>query len=111
MPKLKSINDKLIYDLLKDESFEIKDDGTIWRHGRKKGRKDKEGYIEVYYKGRRLKAHRIVYAKFKGELNKELVVDHKDTNPTNNDPGNLRMCTQGKNIYYRDRRKRRTGKA
>lgn len=110
MCKLKSINDNLIYELLKDESYEVKKDGTILCDGEIKGRKDKEGYVEIYYKSRRLKAHRIIYAKFLGELDKEMVVDHKDADPSNNDVNNLRLCTQKKNIYYRDRRKERTGK-
>lgn len=100
MSDLKSVNDNLIYELLQDNNYKVKEDGTIWRHGRKKGRKDKEGYVEVYYKERRLKAHRIVYAKYKGELDKELVVDHKDGDTTNNDPSNLRLVTQEKNVYY-----------
>lgn len=110
MCKLKAINDKLIYELLSDDKYEVRRDGTILKNGKRVGRKDKEGYVEIYYKTKRLKAHRIVYAKFKGKLNEELVVDHKDTNPSNVDVNNLQLVTQKKNIYYRDRRKERTGK-
>lgn len=110
MSGLKSKNDKLITELLNDELYEVKKCGTILFDGEPKGRKDKEGYVEIYYQGKRLKAHRIVYAKFLGELDREMVVDHQDRDTSNNAVGNLRLCTQKKNIEYRDRRKERTGK-
>lgn len=108
--KLKSSNDYLIEELLKDNNYEINKDGTICRKNKKLGRKDKENYIEIYYKGKRLKAHRIIYAKYLGDLDKELVVDHKNADTSDNSVGNLRLCDQKKNIYYRDRRKERTKK-
>jgi hypothetical protein len=51
-----------------------------------------------------------MYAKYIGNLNEELVIDHKDTNTSNNAVNNLQLITHKKNIYYRDRRKERTGK-
>lgn len=110
MTKLKSKNDELISELIQDEAYEIRSDGTIRCRERTVGRKDKEGYIEVYYRRKRLKAHRIVYAKFKGELNSEYVVDHIDANPSNNAVNNLRHCDQKTNVQYRERHRKRLKK-
>ena len=110
MTKLKSKNDNLISEFIQDPLTKVERDGKIYYRERSVGRKDKEGYIEVYYRRKRLKAHRIVYAKYLGELDKEMVVDHKDTDTGNNAVSNLRLVDQQTNIEYRDRRRKRLKK-
>lgn len=118
--KLKAKNDHLIAQLIADELYDVRQDGTVWtrkslrgqvsRDGswRKAGRLDKEGYTEIAYRGARLKLHRIIFAKFNGQLQEDLVVDHIDTDTSNNRPDNLLLCTQKRNSWYRDRRRERT---
>jgi hypothetical protein len=43
-------------------------------------RKSRAGYNRVTYRGKDLLLNRIIYIKFKGKLNKALVVNHKDEN-------------------------------
>lgn len=114
--QLRATNDDLIRELLADPKFDVRPDGTIW--SAKKlgawtliGRRDKEGYIEIYYRGKRLKAHRIVYAKYKGRLADDLVVDHANTDPGCNNPDNLELCGQRKNCMYIARRRDRKADA
>ncbi len=105
---LQAVNDSLIRELLADPKFKINSDGTILRLFKGEwilaGRRDQEGYIEIYYKGKRLRAHRIIYEKFKGRLACDLIVDHNDRDPGNNHPGNLELCAQRKNVKYIARR-------
>ncbi len=108
--KLIAKNDYLVEEFIKDSKFVVNENGDIFRGNKKLGRKDKEGYVEIYYKGVRLKAHRIVYAKFKGTLDEELVIEHKDGTPDNCKPNNLLLCTQQENIEYKNRRLKRNKK-
>jgi len=105
-------NDTYIYEFLKDPNFEIHQDGTIWTIITKTGKisvnnvwrragHGRKGYFTVHYKGRKLQVHRIIYAKFKGPLEPDLVVNHIDANGYNNDPENLELVTQSKNNYHR----------
>lgn len=41
--------------------------------------------------------HRLVYESFKGDISKELVIDHIDNDSLNNHLGNLRPATQAQN--------------
>lgn len=108
---MKAKNDKLIDRLLADSRFMVKLDGSIstLRKGKWQtaGRLDKEGYREVWYDGKRLKAHRIVYRKFKGELDRSKVVDHINRNTSDNRPSNLQLVTMQDNNFYRFRRAER----
>lgn len=112
--KIIAINDYLIEELIVDPLFTVGENGEIYKESRGRKRKvgspDKEGYIRVKYKNKRVFAHRIVYRKFKGKLHDDLVVEHKDGNPDNNAPYNLLLVTQKKNNEYKIRRKERTGK-
>jgi hypothetical protein len=102
---LRAKNDRLIEQFLADPAFDVRPDGTIWAGAERLGRLDKENYVEIYYRGRRLKAHRIVYRKFKGELDPKMVVDHADRNTSNNHPDNLELVTPLRNSEYCWRRK------
>jgi hypothetical protein len=105
--KLIAANDYLIEEFLQDSRYLVTSEGRIYRNGKQLGRYDKEGYIEIYYKGKRLKAHRIVYAKFKGKLSKDLVIEHDNGETYDNNPSNLLLVSQKKNCEYRVRRQER----
>lgn len=57
------------------------------------GGRNARGYWRVKIDGTRYQAHRIVQALKTGEDLIELTVDHKDRNPSNNHPFNLRWAT------------------
>lgn len=110
--------DHLIREFLQDERYQVREDGTIWTRvplngrglqeaWRPCGKKSGEGYVQIRYKGVYLQAHRVVFEKHVGKLHSDLIVDHKDTNRTNNHPENLKMVTQSTNQYYRHERKKR----
>jgi hypothetical protein len=101
------MNNHLIDELLADTEFDVTKDGSIKRRGRAVGRKDREGYVEIYFRGYRLFAHRIVYRKFVGPFKKDMVIHHKNANTSDNRVSNLEQVTQKKNIWYRERRKER----
>jgi len=108
-------NDIFIKELLSDERYEIRLDGTIWTKVPAKGyvgsllkefREVKPftsggGYQVINYKTKKLLVHRIVYAKFKGELASDLVVAHFDDDKTNNSISNLELTTQTENNKHR----------
>lgn len=73
---------------------------NIWR----RAGTGRRGYYTVKYFGRMLQVHRIIYAKFKGKLEHDLVINHIDDNGYNNDPDNLELVTQSKNNYHRFRK-------
>lgn len=111
-----AINDVFIIQLLGDPNFKINENGTVltrvartgkvfvnpdtWRIA---GRIRSTGYRELGYNGKKLAIHRIVYARFKGNLSEDLVVNHIDGNPLNNHPDNLELGTQSQNNFHRYR--------
>lgn len=105
--KIRADNDSLIETFVNDSKYVISESGKIYRNGVELGRSDKEGYIEIYYKGKRLKAHRIVYRKYKGTLESDLVIEHKNGIADDNSPSNLILITQRENCEYRIRREER----
>jgi len=93
-------NDSYIYELLKDPNYEVRADGTVWTRITKTGKvsvnniwrlagSGRRGYYTVKYFGRMLQVHRIIYAKFKGPLEIDLVINHIDDNGYNNSPENI----------------------
>ena len=114
--KTLATNDILIEQLIVDPNYEVLVDGSIrtlitsagnksatnvWRnltHFTKKG-----GYVEVNYRYKKLALHRVMYRKFVGMLSPELVVNHKDGNPSNNLCENLELITVGQNNEHRYR--------
>lgn len=112
--KLICINDHVIRELLNDSNYEIRADGTIWTRITRTGKVSvrnvwrlsgscRRGYCTVRYKNTMLQAHRIIYAKFKGSLESDLVINHIDGNGCNNDPENLELVTQSRNNFHRFR--------
>lgn len=108
-------NDSLIYDLLQDPHYEVRDDGTVWTRITKTGKvsvndvwrqcgHSRKGYTTIRYRNRALQLHRIIYAKFNGPLENDLVVNHLDDNGLNNRPENLELVTQSANNFHRFRK-------
>lgn len=113
--KLICKNDSLIFDLLKDPNYEVRADGTVWTRITKTGKVSvnnvwrkagsaRRGYWTLKYFGIMLQIHRIVYAKFHGILEEDLVINHIDDNGYNNAIENLELVTQSKNNYHRFRK-------
>lgn len=106
-------NDAFIEHFIKDERYKIYPDGTIltiitqsgkistkaiWREAGSDKRR--LGYKHVRYMGQKLAVHRIIYAKFIGKLNPELVVNHIDENGLNNSVDNLELISPTANTKY-----------
>jgi len=66
-----------------------------------KNRVGKNGYLDVSLsfmgKQKVKKVHRLVYEAFIGDLDLNLVIDHKDNNPKNNQVSNLRQISSRSN--------------
>lgn len=107
-----SKKDPMIYELLADDRFDVRADGTVWSCATKWGRKDEwrrvgsvndKGYEEVVWRVRengtypRLRTARIVYAKFNGPLDSNLEVDHINKIRNDNRPENLRLFNHRQN--------------
>lgn len=113
--KLLAINDSIISSIVSDESYEIREDGTVWRRvitksgvkwrqtGKARSLKNGLTYRHLKYKGANLLVHRIVYYKFFGTLATDLVVNHKDHNTLNNRPENLELVSQSHNCAHAER--------
>lgn len=110
-------SDIFIEAFIKDPLVEIRKDGTIWcrRKGCRYsdefpltqidrlqcGKNNLKGYRSVKYKNRWLQVHRIIYLKFKGELDSRLVINHLDGNPANNKPENLELVSNSDNQKHK----------
>lgn len=117
--KLVSTNDKYIEELINDPLYDIRADGTIWTLRDRAGHiktvwrqlklKQQANYLSFHYNiaagGRfHLSAHRIVFRKFSGYLDQELVINHLDGNKLNNSFVNLELVTQKQNSIHRYRK-------
>ncbi len=73
------------------------------------GRIKPNGYASVKYKNIERQAHRVIYCLyFKIDLSDDLVIDHIDRNPLNNNISNLQLVTQSDNIKNKLHRKSNT---
>ena len=70
-----------------------------------------DGYWRVTHRGSSYRIHRIIWALMNGRDPGELVVDHKDGDPLNNAPDNLRACTDSENLQNKKSPGRRMGEA
>lgn len=106
---IKAKHNKLIRELLVDPNYNILENGEIHN---KKGESlgfvitteitlRKKQYRYIKYKGKAIKVHRIIYAKFHGELLPRKIVHHKDGNGLNNHKDNLDQITQRENMYFK----------
>ena len=110
---MKVRNDSLIEALILDPKYYISIDGKIstiktsakginklgiWRSAEILNSK----YSRIAYgKPRRfLLSHRIVYRKYIGPLNHDLVINHKNGNKLDNSPGNLELITISENCKH-----------
>ncbi len=57
-----------------------------------------DGYWRVTHRGSSYRIHRIIWALVNGRDPGELVIDHRDGDPLNNTPDNLRACTEAENL-------------
>lgn len=98
--------------LLADPLYSIREDGSVWRFLRDKrsmvgvGWKQTgfalvRGHPIIRYKRRNIYVHDLVYAKFVGPLDPELVIDHLNRDPTDNRPVNLDQKTWAGNARNR----------
>lgn len=112
MKKFESKNDELIEKFIKDPLYKITKAGDIYtlltKNGqgisnkwRPIGNKRKDGYVRVRYQNEFLLAHRIIYRKYVGALEKEKVVDHKNGNPSDNKASNLQLINLSKSNFKR----------
>jgi hypothetical protein len=91
LPSQEELNERFSYD---------KETGvlTFKKHnyksyeGKAAGYKQKNGYIVVNYQGKKYRAHRIIWMMMTGEDPKELTIDHKDGDKSNNAWNNLRIA-------------------
>lgn len=113
--KLVCVNDHLIYKLIYDPNYEVRIDGTVWTRITKTGKVSvtnvwrqagtpRRGYWTLKYFGYMLQIHRIVFARFKGRLADDLVINHIDDNGYNNHLDNLELVTQSQNNFHRFRK-------
>ncbi len=103
-------NDQHITNLLNDPLYDVRPDGSVWslrtRQGhigkvwREVSAYEKGGYRFARYKHKHLAVHRLIYAKFNGPLEADLVINHLDGNPANNTPANLELVTQQQNCRH-----------
>lgn len=110
--KLECTNDIYILFLLKDENYDIRSDGSIYTLITKTGKRsvkgiwrkignNHQGYVTIRYNYKYLQVHRIIYAKYgKLPLSSDLVINHIDSNPLNNDISNLELVSQSVNNYH-----------
>lgn len=61
------------------------------------GTKRDDGYYSVAINNKRYLVHRVVWVLFHYKIDRTLVIDHIDRNPSNNFIDNLRLVTQGEN--------------
>lgn len=107
-------NDNLIEEVINDSLYDIRSDGTVWARKPKSGPSAKNKiyplrrvdflcdgkYYGIRYKNKYLKAHRVIYRKFIGNLNERLTINHKDGNKLNNNLSNLELITHKENCKH-----------
>ncbi len=110
---LKITNDHLIYEMLKDPDIDVREDGTVWTLTTRTGRRsasnqwrlagtiNSQGYVIIKYKRKNITSHRLTFAKYGNTpLAPDLVINHIDSNKSNNSISNLELVTQSHNNYH-----------
>jgi hypothetical protein len=101
-------NDSLIEAIIHDPRYQIRPDGTVfrltgnvWRQtGKALTEKNGKHYRHLKFRGRMLLVHRIVFRKFHGHLQSDLVVNHLDGDSLNNAALNLEQISQRENVIH-----------
>lgn len=109
MGKIEAKYNWLIKEFINNSNYIIKEDGTVYNKKNKKlgytfkseSKLRNKSYVYIKYKGKKLKLHRIIFAKFKGTLRQSYVIHHKDGNSLNNAVDNLEQVCQKTNVYHR----------
>lgn len=92
--------------IYKEETYSVRDNGAVLRHSREGKRKRKDDDVWTFGKKNpngymyigQARIHQIVATAFHGEpADRNLVVDHKDSNKCNNRPENLHWVTRLEN--------------
>lgn len=108
-------NIELIDEFLKldGDIYRVDSDGSIYsritRQGhlssefRRINRKNHHGYEDVMFRNKNISVHRVIYRKFLGELDKNLVINHINGIKDDNRVENLEQVTQGENNAHRFR--------
>jgi len=104
---VKSKHDDLIEQLIHDDKYKITKYGKIYSFNRKNGKQLNshpctQGYDRVYYKGTKIRVHRIVYRKFKGVFQEGMTIHHIDNNRNNNNINNIEQIPHELNLELRN---------
>ena len=114
---MKKSNDKFIYEIIKDNKYIINKNGKIYKYFKKfntnKIKKNlvylglsSSGYNVIFYKGKKIPVHRIIYSKFKGKIKKGFIINHKNFIKTDNRLSNLEMMTSRDNSIFNFKKNR-----
>lgn len=117
-----SKNDSLINDLIKDPLYKINKDGTIFtrvttngqgvsKTWRSVGYEKDDGYVRFRYSGEFLFFQRVIFRKFKGELDATKTINHIDLDNSNNHADNLEQVTQHENNKKKRKKYRKKKKS
>lgn len=107
--KSKAIQKQEVAVNLQDEEWKTFRDGySVSSKGRIKNAKglllncsvDKRGYIYASIKGKTISLHRIVAEKFINPIERNMVINHKDGNKSNNNISNLEIVSQSCNVQH-----------
>lgn len=91
-----------------DGRLTVDEHGTIYDRGvPKKTYLTSTGYLCIWYSGRNIRAHQIVYTTWWGPIPEGMEIDHIDGNPVNNSPDNLEAVTHSENVLRRCKRPRK----
>lgn len=76
--------------------------------GSEAGTQNKKGYWYVCINNNLYLKHRILYSLYHNENLNDILIDHKDNNPNNNNKDNLRKATRSNNNTNQNKRKDNT---
>ena len=90
--------DSLCYDPSSPSCLRWKTSGTGRRPDLRAGTLGKQGYWQLQSRGVSYAVHRLIWALHHGDPG-DLVVDHKDADPSNNRIENLQAISQNENLW------------
>lgn len=71
--------------------------GTRQKQDQPQGTRNDRGYWQVKINGKICKVHNIIWELLNGPIPDNMIVDHKDGNPSNNNKSNLRLLSNQDN--------------